>query len=164
MERIDLFDKYIFGELSSEEREEMERRLKTDDELASEVEVYKLCVSGIRKEAEQDNADFFQAMKGISPKGLAGAIGREVAPISREQLIEQLRGKLQASAEENETLSGMAALSANSTEDDELEIPTEVKKDAVQPQVQSPKKDNFRLITIIFIVVLLLSLVLSLFL
>lgn len=131
----------------------------------SEFEVYKLCLTGIRKEAEQDNADFLHAMKEISRQELSEVIGRKVAPISREELIEQLRGKLQTREMGGEALSGMAALSAGSLSDDEFDIP--LKENGDDPRKVSdnrPKKDYFRLITIIFIVVLLLSLILGLFL
>lgn len=164
MERIDLLDKYIFGELSSEERKEVEYRLDTDDEFSSEFEIYKLCVRGIRKEVEQDNFDFLQAMKGISKQGLNRAIGREITSISREQLLEQLRGKLQSRTKTDESLSGIAALSAGSTDDDELEIAKEeTENEVVNLSVDHPKKDNFKQITTVFIIVLLLALILSLF-
>jgi ethanolamine utilization cobalamin adenosyltransferase len=164
MERIDLFDRYIFGQLSKEEKESLELRLATDAELASEYNTYLLCVKGIRNEVEQDDIEFCQAMKGLSREELSEIIGKQSVSMSREHLIEKLRGGLTSAAEERTELSGMAALSNDLSEDDEIEIP-ELKTDSETGKVE--KEDsltgNFRLITLIFIAIILIALIVSLF-
>ncbi|MCM1139156.1 MAG: hypothetical protein NC453_11360 [Muribaculum sp.] len=164
MERIDLFDKYIFGHLSKEEKESLELRLASDTEFASEYNTYLLCVNGIRNEVEQDNIEFYQAMKGLSREELSDVIGKKSATISREQLIEQLRGRLASSTEDRNELSGMAALSNDSSEDDEIEIP-ETTTDSTTDKGEKGNADggNFRLITLIFIAIILTALIVSLF-
>lgn len=77
MENIDLFDNYINEELSKEEREAFEARLKSDKEFAREFEVYSLTVLGLCREAEQDNKDFEMAMKHISKDNLLEIIGKK---------------------------------------------------------------------------------------
>ena len=75
MDNIDLFDKYIKGELSEKERREFDTRLKDDKSFADEFKVYSATVIGICKEAEQDNMDFEMAMKNISKEKLKEIIG-----------------------------------------------------------------------------------------
>lgn len=164
MERIDLFDKYIFGQLSKEENESLEQRLATDADLASEYNTYLLCVKGIRNEVEQDNIEFCQAMKGFSREELAEIIGKSSISMSREHLIEQLRGRLSSATEDRTELSGMAALSNDSSEDDEIEVP-EATTDSAKDKQEKGNADggNFRLMTLIFIAILLIALIVSLF-
>lgn len=164
MERIDLFDKYIFGQLSKEEKESFEQRLITDAAFASEYNAYLLCVKGIRSEVEQDNIEFCQAMKGLSREELSEVIGKKPVPMSRELLIEQLRGRLTSATDERNELSGMAALSNDSSDDDEIEIP-EATTDSVidAPDKVNASGCNFRLMTFIFIAILMMALIVSLF-
>lgn len=164
MERIDLFDKYIFGQLSKEEKEGFEQRLITDTAFASEYNAYLLCVKGIRDEVELDNIEFSQAMKGLSREELSKIIGKKPAPMTREQLIEQLRGRLTSATDGRNELSGMAALSNNSSDDDEIEIP-EAMTDSVIDTLDKGNASgcNFRLMTFIFIAILLMALIVSLF-
>lgn len=164
MERIDLFDRYIFGQLSKEDKESLELRLATDAELASEYNTYLLCVKGIRNEVEQDNIEFCQAMKGLSREELSEIIGKKPVLMSREHLIEQLRGRLSSTTDERQELSGMAALSNDSSEDDEIEIP-EAKKEPMPEKNEKGNagSGNFRLMTLIFIAILLIALIVSLF-
>lgn len=75
MENIELFDRYINGELSTKEREEFDNRLKSDKDFAADFKVYSMTVIGICSEAEQDNIDFAHAMKGISKEQLRNIIG-----------------------------------------------------------------------------------------
>ena len=76
MDNIDLFDKYIKGELSEKERHEFDTRLKTDKDFASDFRVYSATVIGICREARQDNKDFEMAMKNISKEKLLEIIGK----------------------------------------------------------------------------------------
>ena len=77
MDNIDLFDKYIKGELSEKERQEFDIRLKDDKSFADDLKVYSATVTGICKEAEQDNKDFEVAMKHISMEQLREIIGKK---------------------------------------------------------------------------------------
>lgn len=77
MDNIDLFDKYIKGELSEKERHEFDTRLKDDKSFAADFKVYSVTVKGICKEAEQDNKDFEAAMKHISKEQLSEIIGKK---------------------------------------------------------------------------------------
>lgn len=76
MNQIDLFDKYLKQELSSEECTNFELNLKRDEELAQEFYMYLAVVKGICQEAEQDNRDFGEALKHISREELLKVIGR----------------------------------------------------------------------------------------
>lgn len=75
MDRIDLFDKYIMGELSSEESANFKLNLNQDQELSQDFSIYLATVRGICLEAEQNNRDFGDALKHISKKELLRAIG-----------------------------------------------------------------------------------------
>ena len=76
MDNIDLFDKYIKGELSEKERHEFATRLKDEKRFADDFKVYSATVIGICKEAEQNNKDFEMALKNISKKQLCEIIGK----------------------------------------------------------------------------------------
>ena len=165
MERIDLFDRYIFGRLSKGEKESLELRLNENTEFASDYNAYLLCVNGIRREAEQDNIEFSHAMKSMSRHELLDIIGKKTVPMSREQLIEQLRGRLASSTEDRNELSGMAALSNDSSEDDEIEIPEAKTDSATEKNKQENFKiGTFRILTFVFIAIILIILLISLFL
>ena len=77
MERIELFDRYINNQLTDEERQEFDARLKEDADFASDYHVYLITVDGICKEAEQDNMDFGIAMKAITKEQLLDIIGKK---------------------------------------------------------------------------------------
>ncbi|MDL2244260.1 hypothetical protein LJC54_01975 [Parabacteroides sp. OttesenSCG-928-J18] len=70
MENIELFDKYIKGELSEKECKEFDIRLNSDKEFAADFRVYSATVIGICKEAQQDNIDFGVAMKKLTKEQL----------------------------------------------------------------------------------------------
>lgn len=80
MENIQLFDDYIAGSLSPEDKAAFENRLKTDKAFESDYKIYLFTVDGIIKEAEQDNADFENAMRHISKEELLNIIGRRKTP------------------------------------------------------------------------------------
>ncbi len=82
MADIDIFDRYLKGELSQAERKAFESRLDSDKELASEFNVYVAAVIGICKEAEQDNLEFGMAMKRLTKEQLRAIIGApKAAPL-----------------------------------------------------------------------------------
>ena len=98
MENIDLFDNYINEELSKEEREAFEARLKSDKEFAREFEVYSLTVLGLCREAEQDNKDFEMAMKHISKDNLLEIIGKKKVQFKAAAATEPIAAAIAAAA------------------------------------------------------------------
>lgn len=75
MKNINLFDQYIFGELSAEEEKDFISRLKNDSELAVEFQTYLSVVKGVCLEAQQDDIEFGVAMKNISKEELREIMG-----------------------------------------------------------------------------------------
>lgn len=76
MENIEIFDKYINGELSEKERQEFDNRLETDNEFKTGFQIYSTIVIGICQEGEQNDKDFEMAMKNISEDKLREIIGK----------------------------------------------------------------------------------------
>lgn len=74
---IELFDRFVSGNLTSEELKEFEVRLQTDSDFATDFRIFAFIFQGICQEAEQDNIDFGHAMKSISKEELLKIIGRE---------------------------------------------------------------------------------------
>lgn len=102
MENIDLFDRYINGELSPKEKEEFDARLKTDRNLRSEFRIYSTAVVGICREAEQDNKDFGEALKRISKDDLLSIIGERKK--DHKAVEEAVSDKLSSAARPKNTL------------------------------------------------------------
>jgi anti-sigma-K factor RskA len=75
MDNIELFDKYIKGNLSRQEQIEFDNQLKSDKEFAAEFKLYLFSVDGICRETEQDNIEFGVAMKNITKEQLREIIG-----------------------------------------------------------------------------------------
>ncbi|MDE5675753.1 MAG: hypothetical protein K2I44_10495 [Muribaculaceae bacterium] len=75
MQNIQQFDRFIYGELSPEERKKFISRLKTDKDFATDFKAYILTVAGICKEAQQDDIEFATAMKNITPEQLLEIMG-----------------------------------------------------------------------------------------
>lgn len=80
MENIQLFEDYMSGNLTPEQREDFEKRLKEDKKLASDFKIYLFTVDGIIRDNQQDNTDFGVAMKNISKDELLEIIGRRKTP------------------------------------------------------------------------------------
>lgn len=76
MANIELFDRYINGELSGSERNKFKERLESDKEFATEYIVYLISVRGICQEAEQENIEFGQAMRTMTKAQLKSIIGK----------------------------------------------------------------------------------------
>lgn len=83
MDKIDIFDRYLKGLMTAQEKEDFSKSLSDDNELAEDFRLYMSIVEGIRKEGEQDDIDFAMAMKSLSDNELREAIGRKQAPIRR---------------------------------------------------------------------------------
>lgn len=73
---IELFDRYIDGELSTEEKLSFEQRLSADKSFLLDFRIYLFTLKGIYEEVDQDNIEFGVAMKTISKEELLRIIGR----------------------------------------------------------------------------------------
>lgn len=80
MEKIDLFDRYIRGEMTSEEESLFKQQLADNAEIRTDFQVYSVLIAGICKEEQQDNIDFAYAMKSLSEKELKQVIGKRERP------------------------------------------------------------------------------------
>jgi len=73
---IEVFDRYIDGKLSAEEKLSFEQRLSSDNNFALDFRIYLFTLKGIYQEVDQDNIEFGVAMKTISKEELLRIIGR----------------------------------------------------------------------------------------
>lgn len=73
---IEVFDRYIDGKLSAEEKLSFEQRLSADNNFALDFCIYLFILKGIYEEVDQDNIEFGVAMKTISKEELLRIIGR----------------------------------------------------------------------------------------
>lgn len=80
MDKINLFDRYIRGEMTSDEERLFEQKLANDTETRTDLKIYAALVDGICKEEQQDNIDFAHAMKMLSEKELKRMIGKREKP------------------------------------------------------------------------------------
>ena len=161
MERIDLFDRYIKGALSEDENIKFKERLKSEEDFASDFRIYSLSVIGICKEAEQDNADFGNAMKHLTKEQLFDIIGRKEKPVGREYIIERLQSRIILNRAQPTQLSGAAALN-NSEDDDYSEDESEhtgEKESDDEKQVNSG--NPLQRVTLIFIFIIILLIIIS---
>lgn len=75
MERIELFDKYISGEMSESEVADFKRKLSENKELSSDFQIYKMVVKGIYKEENDKEAELDNAFKSLSKDDLRKIVG-----------------------------------------------------------------------------------------
>ena len=80
MNRQDLFDKYIAGELSEAEELSFTGELKSDKSLAEDFQVYLNMISTVIKEEEQDCIDFAASMRNLNNEKLNEILGKKPAP------------------------------------------------------------------------------------
>lgn len=73
---IEVFDRYIDGKLSAEEKLSFEQRLSTDNNFALDFRIYLFTLKGIYQEMDQNNVEFGVAMKTITKEDLLRIIGR----------------------------------------------------------------------------------------
>lgn len=73
---IEVFDRYIDGKLSAEEKLSFEQRLSADNNFALDFRIYLFTLKGIYEEVDQDNVEFGVAMKTITKEELLRIIGR----------------------------------------------------------------------------------------
>lgn len=75
MERIDLFDRYISGEMSESEALDFERRMADDKDFSSDFQIYKMIVKGIWKEEKEKQTELDNAFKSLSKDDLRRIVG-----------------------------------------------------------------------------------------
>lgn len=75
MERIELFDKYISGEMSESEVADFKRKLSKNKELSSDFQIYKMVIKGIYKEENDKEAELDNAFKSLSKVDLRKIVG-----------------------------------------------------------------------------------------
>ena len=77
---IELFDRYIDGSLSPEEKQNFNQKLNYDRNFLTDFRIYLFTLKGVCQEAEQDNLEFGHAMKNLSREELNRIIGRSPKP------------------------------------------------------------------------------------
>lgn len=75
MERIDLFDKYISGEMSEAEVDDFKKKLSDDKDFSSDFQIYKMIVKGICKEENDKEAELDNAFNSLSKDDLRKIVG-----------------------------------------------------------------------------------------
>lgn len=161
MERINLFDRYINGELSEEENRTFKERLESDDDFVLDFRIYSLSIVGICKEAEQDNADFGSALKRITKEQLFDIIGRKEKPVCQEEIINRLQSRIVLNRAQRTELHGAAALNDIDDDDyseDESEHTDKKKSDN---EKQGNSGNSLQRFTLIFIFIIILLIIIS---
>lgn len=161
MERIDLFDRYIKGELSEDENNKFKERLESDEDFASDFRIYSLSVIGICKEAEQDNADFGSAMKHLTKEQLFEIIGRKEKPVSREDIINRLQPRIVLNRAQQTELSGAAALNDIDDDDYSEEESENTGEKSFGKNKQNDSGNSLQRVTLIFIFIIILLIIIS---
>lgn len=161
MERIDIFDKYFNGNLSEEEIAKFKDRLDSDEEFASDFNMYSIIVAGICKEAEQDNADFAAAMTHLTKEQLFEIMGRQSAPVTQEDAVRALHHHAVLYATSPKDLSGVAALIDTDNDDDDFEN-TEPESKSTEKNGRKSSDNTMRRFTIIFAIIVVLAILMSL--
>lgn len=77
---IKLFDRYIDGDLSADEKQAFDERIASDKAFRIDFRLYLFTLRGVCQEAEQENIEFGHAMKNISEAELIRIIGRNRQP------------------------------------------------------------------------------------
>lgn len=77
---IELFDRYIDGDLSADEKQAFDERIASDKAFRIDFRLYLFTLRGVCQEAEQENIEFGHAMKNISEAELMRIIGRSRQP------------------------------------------------------------------------------------
>lgn len=75
MDRIELFDKYISGEMSETEVLDFKRKMSEDKDFSSDFKIYKMIVKGIYMEEKDKEAELDNAFKSLSKDDLRKIVG-----------------------------------------------------------------------------------------
>ena len=89
---IELFDRYIDGDLSADEKLTFDERVASDTAFRMDFRLYLFTLRGVCQEAEQENIEFGHAMKNISEAELMRIIGRSRQP--RKLRLSYMRERL----------------------------------------------------------------------
>lgn len=89
---IELFDRYIDGGLSVDEKQAFDERIASDKAFRMDFRLYLFTLRGVCQEAEQENIEFGHAMKNITEAELMRIIGRSRQP--RMQRFSYMRERL----------------------------------------------------------------------
>lgn len=89
---IELFDRYIDGVLSVDEKQAFDERIASDKAFRMDFRLYLFTLRGVCQEAEQENIEFGHAMENISEAELMRIIGRSRQP--RMQRFSYMRERL----------------------------------------------------------------------
>lgn len=73
---IELFDRYIDGGLSVDEKQDFDERIASDKDFRMDFRIFLFTLRGVCQEVEQENIEFGHAMKNISEAELMRIIGR----------------------------------------------------------------------------------------
>lgn len=77
MDNIDLFDRYISGNLTAEEKAAFDNQLAADTDFATDFRLYKTTVRGIIKEEIERKRELEEAFKELNEEGLMEIIGKK---------------------------------------------------------------------------------------
>ena len=77
---IELFDRYIDGGLSVDEKQAFDERIASDKAFRMDFRLYLFTLRGVCQEAEQENIEFGNAMKNISKEELLNIIWQSPKP------------------------------------------------------------------------------------
>ena len=72
MDNIDLFDRYISGDLTAEEKAAFDNQLAADTDFATDFRLYKTTVRGVIKEEIERKRELEEAFKHLNEEGLMG--------------------------------------------------------------------------------------------
>lgn len=77
MDNIDLFDRYISGDLTAEEKAAFDNQLAADTDFATDFRLYKTTVRGVIKEEIERKRELEEAFKHLNEEGLMEIIGKK---------------------------------------------------------------------------------------
>lgn len=91
MDNIDLFDRYISGDLTAEEKAAFDNQLAADTDFATDFRLYKTTVRGVIKEEIERKRELEEAFKHLNEEGLMEIIGKkknqEILPKKERKVI-----------------------------------------------------------------------------
>ena len=91
MDNIDLFDRYISGNLTAEEKAAFDNQLAADTDFATDFRLYKTTVRGVIKEEIERKRELEEAFKHLNEEGLMEIIGKkknqEILPKKERKVI-----------------------------------------------------------------------------
>lgn len=150
MERIELFDKYIKGELPEEESNKLKALLDSNEGLATKFLIYSMTVVGICKEAEQEDIEFGKAMKSLSKEELFKAIRGKTKTPEQGRIAACIAAGLFEMCPPQPEISAMAALDKieddiyvkDNSDDEPIKIAASTQDETSDENATSPADDK----------------------